>query len=218
MYHACPCRESFSSFGFFTTAKARPRLSVAESDVRPPFLLMHPDARHASTPFRQSAFPSFRPSIKPRLRPTHGFSGFRPIAARRPPSTKSVGDGRSTNAETAGRPRRPARALAEYQHGNTATPRREQARSSGSIPPRRRRTIRASIPTRLPAFRRWRCARATPNRTSRLIHVILGQLEPALVQLETFASVPSRIDLPPLGLDPSWAPLRSLPRFQRLTR
>jgi len=51
-----------------------------------------------------------------------------------------------------------------------------------------------------------------------MIYVMLGQFEPALVQLETFASAPSRIDLPPLGLDPSWAPLRSLPRFQRLTR
>ncbi len=49
-----------------------------------------------------------------------------------------------------------------------------------------------------------------------LIHVIVGQLEQAMGQLETFASVPSRIDLPPLSLDPSWAPLRNQPRFQRL--
>ncbi len=49
-----------------------------------------------------------------------------------------------------------------------------------------------------------------------LIYVMLDQPERALAQLETFASVPSRIDLPPLHLDPSWAPLRDRPRFQRL--
>jgi hypothetical protein len=51
-----------------------------------------------------------------------------------------------------------------------------------------------------------------------LIHVMLGQLEQAMRQLEIFASVPSRIDLPPLGLDPSWTPLQNHPRFQRLLR
>jgi serine/threonine-protein kinase len=48
------------------------------------------------------------------------------------------------------------------------------------------------------------------------VYAVLGQTDQALAQLETFASVPSRIDLPPLQLDPSWAALRDRPRFQRL--
>jgi serine/threonine-protein kinase len=49
-----------------------------------------------------------------------------------------------------------------------------------------------------------------------LIYVMLDQPQLALAQLETLASAPSRIDLPPLRLDPSWAPLHDNPRFQRL--
>ncbi len=48
------------------------------------------------------------------------------------------------------------------------------------------------------------------------VYAVLGLTEQALAQLETFASVPSRIDLPPLQLDPSWAALRDHPRFQQL--
>ena len=50
-----------------------------------------------------------------------------------------------------------------------------------------------------------------------LIYAILGDHDATLEQLLRFGSAPSRVDLPPLGLDPSWATLRQDSRFQQLT-
>jgi TolB-like protein/Flp pilus assembly protein TadD len=49
-----------------------------------------------------------------------------------------------------------------------------------------------------------------------VIHLLLGQHGDAIEQLTALAEVPSRLELPPLSLDPTWDRLRDDPRFQRL--
>ena len=48
------------------------------------------------------------------------------------------------------------------------------------------------------------------------IHLLLGEYEDAIDQLTVLAETPSRLELPPLSLDPTWDPLRDDPRFQRM--
>ncbi|NLP09204.1 protein kinase [bacterium] len=48
------------------------------------------------------------------------------------------------------------------------------------------------------------------------IYVRCGKYEEAIVQLETWLSVPSLVSVPLLCLDPVWDPLRPNPRFRRL--
>ena len=48
------------------------------------------------------------------------------------------------------------------------------------------------------------------------IYVMLGDLEAALDTLEIVFSMPSMLPVSEIQLDPTWAPLRSHPRFQKL--
>lgn len=59
---------------------------------------------------------------------------------------------------------------------------------------------------------------ALPHRLKDLaqIYVMLGDLEAALDTLEIVFSMPSMLPVSEIQLDPTWAPLRSYPRFQKL--
>ncbi|MBI4503843.1 MAG: protein kinase [Gemmatimonadetes bacterium] len=48
------------------------------------------------------------------------------------------------------------------------------------------------------------------------IHALLGDDQGAIAQLAVLADAPSRLDLPPLRLDPMWDRLRGTPGFERL--
>ncbi len=49
------------------------------------------------------------------------------------------------------------------------------------------------------------------------VYVMVGEYDKALDQIEYLLSIPGELSVPLLKLDPVWAPLRSLPRFQRLS-
>jgi tetratricopeptide (TPR) repeat protein len=48
------------------------------------------------------------------------------------------------------------------------------------------------------------------------IYVMVGDYDSAINQLEYLLSIPSSISIPYLRIDPTWAPLRNYPRFQKL--
>jgi tetratricopeptide (TPR) repeat protein len=48
------------------------------------------------------------------------------------------------------------------------------------------------------------------------IYVMVGDYDSAIDQLEYLLSIPSDISIPYLRIDPTWAPLRNHPRFQKL--
>jgi len=48
------------------------------------------------------------------------------------------------------------------------------------------------------------------------IYVLVGAYDPALDQLETLLTIPSDVSAPLLRADPTWAPLRNNPRFEKL--
>ena len=48
------------------------------------------------------------------------------------------------------------------------------------------------------------------------VYVMVGEYEKALDQIEYLLSIPGELSVPLLKLDPVWAPLRFLPRFQKL--
>jgi len=48
------------------------------------------------------------------------------------------------------------------------------------------------------------------------IYVIVGEYDATIDQLEYLLSIPSNISVPLLRVDPTWAPLRKHPRFQKL--
>ncbi|UCC98765.1 MAG: hypothetical protein JSW66_02500, partial [Phycisphaerales bacterium] len=48
------------------------------------------------------------------------------------------------------------------------------------------------------------------------IYVMVGDFDAAIDQLELLLSIPARMSIPLLRLDPAWDPLRDHPRFQRL--
>ncbi len=48
------------------------------------------------------------------------------------------------------------------------------------------------------------------------IYVMTGDYDSAIDQLEYLLSIPSNISIPYLRIDPTWAPLRNQPSFQRL--
>jgi serine/threonine-protein kinase len=48
------------------------------------------------------------------------------------------------------------------------------------------------------------------------IYVMVGEFDAAIDQLEFLLSIPSRLSIPLLRLDPAWGPLRDHPRFKRL--
>ena len=48
------------------------------------------------------------------------------------------------------------------------------------------------------------------------IYVMVGDYDAALDQIEFLLSVPGRLSIPILQLDPTWAPLHDHPRFQKL--
>jgi hypothetical protein len=45
---------------------------------------------------------------------------------------------------------------------------------------------------------------------------MVGDYNSAINQLEYLLSIPSGISIPYLRIDPTWAPLRNHPRFQKL--
>jgi serine/threonine-protein kinase len=50
------------------------------------------------------------------------------------------------------------------------------------------------------------------------VYVMVGEYDKAFDQIDYLLSVPGELSIPLLKLDPIWAPLRSLPRFQRLVQ
>ncbi len=48
------------------------------------------------------------------------------------------------------------------------------------------------------------------------IYVMVGEYEPALDKIEYLLSIPSWLSVPMLRIDPTWDPLRSHPRFQKI--
>lgn len=48
------------------------------------------------------------------------------------------------------------------------------------------------------------------------IYVLVGEENAAIDQVEYLLSIPSRITVPLLRIDPRWDPLRNHPRFQKL--
>jgi hypothetical protein len=46
---------------------------------------------------------------------------------------------------------------------------------------------------------------------------MVGEYDEAFDLIEHLLSIPGDISIPLLKTDPAWAPLRSLPRFQKLT-
>ncbi len=48
------------------------------------------------------------------------------------------------------------------------------------------------------------------------IYVMVGQFDAAIDQLEFLLSIPSRLSIPLLRLNPAWDPLREHPRFKKL--
>jgi Flp pilus assembly protein TadD len=48
------------------------------------------------------------------------------------------------------------------------------------------------------------------------IYVMVGDYDSATDQLEYLLSIPSYVSIPYLSIDPTWAPLRNHPRFQKL--
>ena len=57
-----------------------------------------------------------------------------------------------------------------------------------------------------------------PHRIADLarIYAMVGEYELAIRRLEYLLSIPSRLSIPLLGLDPAWDPLRDHPRFKKL--
>jgi serine/threonine protein kinase/Tfp pilus assembly protein PilF len=49
------------------------------------------------------------------------------------------------------------------------------------------------------------------------VYVMVGEYDKAFDQIEYLLSIPGELSVPLLKLDPVWAPLRSLPRFQELS-
>ncbi|MHC4239767.1 MAG: protein kinase domain-containing protein [Planctomycetota bacterium] len=54
--------------------------------------------------------------------------------------------------------------------------------------------------------------------TSARIDVMVGEYDAATDQLEYLLSIPARLSIPSLWIDPTWAPLREHPRFQELLK
>jgi tetratricopeptide (TPR) repeat protein len=50
------------------------------------------------------------------------------------------------------------------------------------------------------------------------VYVMVGEYDKAFDQIEYLLSIPGELSIPLLRLDPVWAPLRSLPRFQKLVQ
>jgi hypothetical protein len=48
------------------------------------------------------------------------------------------------------------------------------------------------------------------------IYVMVGEFDAAIDQLEYLLSIPSRLSIPLLKIDPAWDPLRGHPRFKKL--
>jgi hypothetical protein len=48
------------------------------------------------------------------------------------------------------------------------------------------------------------------------IYVMVGEFDAAIDQLEYLISIPSRLSIPLLQLDPAWNPLHNHPRFKKL--
>ena len=96
----------------------------------------------------------------------------------------------------------------DYTHFSPAGPDPER---SGSPVPRSGRQAVQLRPVSLDAFTGptmiWNLA---------VIHLLLGQHDDAIEQLAALGEAPSRLELPPLRLDPTWDRLRDDPRFQRL--
>jgi hypothetical protein len=49
-----------------------------------------------------------------------------------------------------------------------------------------------------------------------LTYVLVGEQNAALDQIEYLLSIPSKLTVPLLRIDPQWDPLRNNPRFQKL--
>lgn len=60
----------------------------------------------------------------------------------------------------------------------------------------------------------WRGTRRARDLAK--IHVMVGNYDEAISNLEMLLSIPAEVSPAFLRIDPSWAPLRSLPRFQKL--
>ena len=50
------------------------------------------------------------------------------------------------------------------------------------------------------------------------VYVMVGEYDKALDRIEYLLSIPGELSIPLLKLDPVWAPLRTLPRFEKLVR
>jgi hypothetical protein len=50
------------------------------------------------------------------------------------------------------------------------------------------------------------------------VYVMVGEYDKAFDQIEYLLSIPGELSVPLLKLDPVWAPLRELPRFQKIVK